>query len=78
LEDYELIAQELSSLAERFRQVENRVSDLLTRMTDVERVNGRLEGAALTTAQALTEISNHWEAVYDAMRRKDLPQEAAE
>ena len=78
MEDYELIAQELSSLAERFRHVENRVSDLLTRMTDVERVNGRLEKAALTTAQALAETSNHWEAVYEAMRRTTTSEEAAE
>ena len=41
--DYELIAQELSTLAERFMRVENRVADLLTRMADVEKVNARLE-----------------------------------
>ena len=78
MEDYELIAQELSGLGDRFVQLENRVSDLLLRMRDVERVNARLEEAALTTAQALSEISGHWEAVYEAMRRKDSSQQAAE
>jgi hypothetical protein len=28
-----------------------------------------LEQAALTTARALAEISGHWDAVYEAMRR---------
>jgi hypothetical protein len=37
-------------------------------------VNARLEDAALTTARALAEISGHWEAVYEAMRRKDESQ----
>jgi hypothetical protein len=32
-------------------------------------VNARLEEAALTTARALGEVSHHWDAVYDAMRR---------
>jgi len=83
LQDYELIAQELSGLGDRitgleekFRRHENRVTDLLTRMADVEKVNARLEEAALTTARALGEISGHWNAVYEAMRRKDTSQEA--
>ena len=38
-------------------------------MAEVERVNARLEEAALTTARALGEVSRHWDAVYDAMRR---------
>jgi hypothetical protein len=78
LEDYELIAQELSGLAERISRLENRVTDLLGRMADVEKVNTRLEEAALTTARALGEISGHWDAVYEAMRRKDSSQEAPE
>jgi hypothetical protein len=32
-------------------------------------VNARLDDAALTTARALGEVSRHWDAVYDAMRR---------
>jgi hypothetical protein len=28
-------------------------------------------GAALTTAKALQEVSHHWDAVYEAMRRAD-------
>jgi hypothetical protein len=71
LQDYELIAQELSALSER-------VEELSKRLSAVERVNTRLEDAALTTARALTEISGHWDAVYEAMRRKDESQEAAE
>jgi len=39
------------------------------RLAEVERVNARLEEAALTTARALGEVSRHWDAVYDAMRR---------
>ena len=73
-----MIAQELSALGEKLARVESLVSDLSTRMADVERVNARLEEAALTTAQALAEISGHWEAVYEAMRRKDTTQEASE
>ena len=34
-------------------------------------MNTRLEEAALTTARALEEVSRHWDAVYDAMRRAD-------
>jgi hypothetical protein len=78
LQDYELIAQRLSALGETVRHLENRTGDLLTRMADVETVNARLEEAALTTARALQEISGHWNAVYEAMRRKDTSQEAAE
>ena len=62
--DYELLAQELSELAEKIRGLEERLAD-------VERVNTRLEDAALTTARAMAEISHHWDAVYDAMRRAD-------
>ena len=40
-------------------------------MAEVERVNARLEEAALTTARGLGEVSRHWNAVYDAMRRAD-------
>jgi hypothetical protein len=42
-----------------------------TALGEVERVNTRLEEAALTTARALEEVSRHWDAVYDAMRRAD-------
>ena len=76
LHDYELIAQKLSALSETVSRQENRTADLLTRMADVEKVNARLEEAALTTARSLGEISGHWNAVYEAMRRKDTSQEA--
>jgi hypothetical protein len=45
--------------------------DLEERVAEVERVNARLEDAALTTARALAEVSRHWDAVYDPMRRAD-------
>lgn len=64
----ELIAQELSNLG-------NKLNDFDRRLAEVERVNSRLEDAALTTARALAEISGHWDAVYEAMRRKDSSQE---
>ena len=62
MDDYEVVAQELSELAEKWH-------DLEVRVAEVERVNARLEEAALTTARALGEVSRHWDAVYDAMRR---------
>jgi hypothetical protein len=71
MQDSEVIAQELSALG-------HKLDDLDTRLAAVEKVNARLEEAALTTARALAEISGHWDAVYEAMRRKDESQQAAE
>ena len=71
MDDYELVAQKLSDLSEQLSGLGNRVSDVLSRMADVEKVNARLEEAALTTARALAEIAGHWDAVYEAMRRKN-------
>jgi len=78
VQDYELIAQELERLGQKLNGLENRVSDILTRMADVEKVNRQLEEAALSTARALAEISGHWDAVYEAMRRRETSREAAE
>ena len=64
MDDYSVVAQELSVLGERMR-------DLDDRLAEVERVNARLEDAALTTARALAEISHHWDAVYESMRRAE-------
>ena len=64
MDDYEVVAEELIKLAEKWR-------DLELRLAEVEKVNARLEDAALTTARALGEVSRHWDAVYDAMRRAD-------
>jgi hypothetical protein len=75
LEDYELIAERLSEVSEQVRVLENRLSDVLSRMTDVEKVNHRLEEAALITARALAEISGHWDAVYESMRRRNHAKE---
>jgi hypothetical protein len=62
VDDYEVVAEELSKLADKWH-------DLEMRLAEVERVNARLEEAAMTTARAMAEISHHWDAVYDAMRR---------
>jgi predicted nuclease with TOPRIM domain len=62
----EVIAQEVSGLG-------HKVDDLERRLAEVEKVNARLEGAALQTARALQEISQHWDAVYEAMRRAEEP-----
>jgi hypothetical protein len=69
MQDSEVIAQEPSALG-------HKLDDLERRMTAAEKVNARLEEAALTTARALGEISGHWDAVHEAMRRKDESQEA--
>lgn len=64
MDDYEIVAQELSRLGEKMREFDQR-------LVEVERVNARLEDAALTTARALGDISRHWDAVYEAMRRAE-------
>jgi hypothetical protein len=56
MREAEMIAQELSALG-------HRLDGLETRLAAVEKVNRRLEDAALTTARALAEISGHWDAV---------------
>lgn len=71
MQDLEVVAQQLSALG-------HKLDDLDKRLAAVEKVNTRLEEAALTTARALGEISGHWDAVYEAMRRRDESQEAAE
>ena len=71
MQDLEVIAQELSALGHKLDELDGRLAA-------VEKVNSRLEEAALTTARALAEISGHWDAVYEVMRRRDESQEAAE
>ena len=66
-----MIAQELSALR-------HKLDDIEKRLAAVEKGNTRLEDAALNTARALGQISGHWDAVYEAMRRRDGSQEAAE
>jgi uncharacterized coiled-coil protein SlyX len=58
----EIIAQQLSTLGARITRLE-------ARLAEVDPVIARLEGAALTTARSMQEISQHWDAVYEAMRR---------
>jgi hypothetical protein len=69
--DHEVLAQRISSMGGQINELESRVSDLVARTLDIEKVNVRLERAALTTARALSEISSHWDAVYEAMRRAE-------
>jgi hypothetical protein len=71
MKDAEMLAQELSALGHKLDELEKRLGA-------VEKVNMRLEEAALTTARALGEISGHWDAVDEAMRRKDESQQAPE
>jgi hypothetical protein len=71
LTDFDIIAREVSGYRTRFEAIEKR-------LVEVEKVNARLEDAALTTARALGGISGHWNAVYEAMPRRDESQLAAE
>jgi len=77
VDDYELIAQKVSGIDEKVSRLEIRMSDLLTRMADIEKANAELEEAALNTARALAEISGHWDAVSEAMRRTNTSQSGA-
>jgi hypothetical protein len=66
--DYELVAQQVSDLLQRIAALEVRVDA-------AETVSARLEAAALTTARALQDVSRHWDAVYEAMRRIEQPED---
>ena len=66
--DYELVAQQVSDLLQKIAALEARVDA-------AETVSARLEAAALTTARALQEVSRHWDAVYEAMRRVEHPED---
>jgi uncharacterized coiled-coil protein SlyX len=63
-DESELIAQQVSGLNRKVAELEKRVAES-------EKVNARLEQAALITARALQEVSGHWDAVYEAMRREE-------
>ena len=71
MSEFDIIAREVSGYRTRLEAIEKRLDE-------VEKVNARLEEAALTTARAMAEISSHWEAVYEAMRRTDGSQLAPE
>ena len=62
--EFDIIAREVSGYRTRFEAIEKRLDE-------VEQVNVRLESAALTTARAMVEVSQHWDAVYEAMRRPE-------
>jgi hypothetical protein len=71
LTDLDAIANEARELGEQMRNIQ-------ARLTAVEKVNGQLENAALTMSRALEEISHHWDAVYEAMRREEAVGKEAE
>ena len=75
MQDYELIAQEVNALGPRIHELEERVAALAENVADVQKVNARLEAAALTTARSLQQIATHWDAVYEAMRREEVRDE---
>ena len=75
VQDYELIAQEVNALGPRIAELEASVADLAERVADVQKVNARLEAAALTTARSLQQIAVHWDAVYEAMRRGEVSED---
>jgi len=60
----EVLAQELEHIGHKIESLEDRIKE-------VEGVIPRLETAAETTARALEEVSAHWDAVYQAMRRRE-------
>ena len=62
--EVDIIAREVSGYRTRLEAIEKRLDE-------VEKVNARLESAALTTARAMIEVSQHWDAVYEAMRRPE-------
>jgi hypothetical protein len=64
MESSELLAQELSGLGDKVRSLDGRTAE-------IEKVNAQLEDAAQIMARALNEVSRHWEAVYEAMRREE-------
>ena len=66
-----MASTESALLAQQVSGLNQKVADLEKRVADTETVNARLEQAALTTARALQEISGHWDAVYEAMRRTE-------
>jgi uncharacterized coiled-coil protein SlyX len=63
-----MLAQQVEALIVRLEALE-------LRLADIDRVINRLEGAALTTARSLQEISSHWDNVYEAMRRTEKDRE---
>jgi len=71
LTDLHIIAREVSGYRTSFEAIEKR-------LVEVEKVNVRLKDAALITARSLQEISGRWNSVYEAMRRRDESQLAAE
>jgi hypothetical protein len=47
-------------------------------MVEVEKANARLEEAARITSRAMQEISDHWDAVYEALRRREAAEGSQE
>ena len=64
----EVLAQQLIALG-------GKIATLEARFAEVDKVIARLEGAALSTSRSMQEISHHWDAVYEAMRREEYEQD---
>jgi prefoldin subunit 5 len=62
VQDFELIAEQVSALGEK-------IDAVARRLNEIDIVIARLEEAALTTATAMQEIATHWDAVHAAMQR---------
>ncbi|MGZ4415499.1 MAG: hypothetical protein ACXVRZ_14160 [Gaiellaceae bacterium] len=67
-DEVEIVAQQVSTLSAKIEALERRLAEL-------DMVIARMEVAALTTARSLQEISKHWDAVYEAMRRPEVPED---
>lgn len=67
-DEVEIVAQQVSTLNAKIEALERRLAEL-------DPVIARMEVAALTTARSLQEISKHWDAVYEAMRREEVPED---
>ncbi len=65
------VSSESEMLAQQMELLIVRLEALELRLADIDRVISRLEGAALTTARSLQEITGHWDHVYEAMRRAE-------
>ena len=67
MDDYEVVAEELSNCADKWRDLEQRVAE-------VERVNAQPEPSP--TRPVLWErVSHHWDAVYDLSPRARVEDE---
>ncbi len=62
-----MIAQQLSGVGDKVSAIDAKLARFELRIAELERVNTRLEEAASKAVRALQEISDQWDAVYDAI-----------